>query len=122
MSWSNLNPHLVYTGLVALAIFSLVGFIATREYMPFNDNDIKKYTSTFNIKSTLLTYLTTWINDQSGDSIEITKSLGISTEQLEVIITGRTDQLSVDELIMLLVKSGHQVDVAVNKCISENNL
>ncbi len=67
MSWSNLNPYLVYAGLGILAFFSLVAFIATREYSPFRNNDIKKYTSIFNIKSTLLTYLTTWINDQSGD-------------------------------------------------------
>jgi predicted XRE-type DNA-binding protein len=122
MSWSNLNPYLVYICLGALAFFTLVAYIATREYEPFSSNDIKKYASTFNIKSTLLAHLTTWISDQPGESIEISKSLGISTEMLEVIIMGRADLISVDELIKLLVESGHQVDVIVNKCDSENNL
>lgn len=91
MSWSNLNAYLVYMGLGVLAFFTLVAYIATREYAPFSSNDIKKYASTFNIKSTLLAHLTTWINDQPGGAIEISKSLGVSTDKRDVIVMGRAD-------------------------------
>ena len=96
-----------------LVFFILVAYIATREYTAYADNDISRYTSTFNIKSTLLTQLTIWINDQSGSFDETSKSLGISPEKLEVIIKGRVDLLSVDDLIDLLIKTNHQVDVQV---------
>ncbi len=113
MSWSNLNPNLVYIMLIAIAFFSFVAFIATRDHSPFGNHDITKYTSTFNIKSTLLTHLTTWINSQPGDLNEICKTLNISTEKLEVIIKGRVDLLSVDDLIDLLIKTGQKIDILI---------
>lgn len=111
MSWSNINPILAFTMLFALIFFIYVAYIITREYTPFGNNDMTKYTSTFNIKSMLLSCLTAWINEQPYNFNEISKSLGISTEKLEAIIKGRIDFLTVDELIDLLIKTGHQVEV-----------
>jgi len=111
MSWSNLDPILAYSMLGVLLFFLFIAYVATREDSPFDDNDITKYTSTFNIKSTLISHLTTWIEEQPDSFNIIAESLDISTEKLEVIIKGRVDLLSVDDLIELLIKTGHQVDV-----------
>ena len=111
MSWSNLNPYLVYALLGLLIFLILVAYVATREETPFINLNTKKYSSTLKIKSTLLIPLAAWIDEQSDNFDEIADTLGISTEMLDSIIKGRVDLVSIDVLVDLLIKTGHQVDI-----------
>ena len=111
MSWSNLNPSLVYALLGLIVFLILVAYVATREENPFINLDTKKYSSTIKIKSTLLIPLAAWIDEQSDNFDEIADKLGLSTEMLDSIIKGRVDLVSIDVLIDLLIKTGHQVDI-----------
>jgi len=111
MSWSNLNPYLVYALLGLLVFLILVAYVATREENPFINLNTKKYSSTLKIKSTLLIPLAAWIDEQSDNFDEIADKLEISTEMLELIIKGRVDLVSIDVLVDLLIKTGHQIDI-----------
>ena len=113
MSLSNLDPVLVYTLGGAVLFFIFMAFFATGGTNQLSNDDIRRYTSTTEIKTKLITQLIEWINNQPSDITGLTRELGITEEQLRAVLMGRADRLSVDFLIDTLKKAGHKIDICI---------